>query len=261
MVAITSRRLIHNLNEIRRLESDYFVRLGKGPFKTVEVCGSELNALALHYKKHVGSRRVGMGSGTCREIADYFNSIAEAMDQLFQCIQDQPPGIENIFRTYEHGHAAWTLDDFKRSSDSNNLVMQLWHDGHASDWFLPEPPVRAEVEGTNGDARPVPVNRLDELDHLAGLMRHLAGIYQGLQNRREGQPEARKPSFDEKDAPVFNLAELIRKQARPGLHTIEIATSIHEWATGDLHPPKVRFQAAYQFWKERPRPPTARPRP
>jgi hypothetical protein len=260
MVALTSRRLIHNLNEIRLLESDYFVRLGKGPFKTAKVCGSELNALALHYKKHVGSRRLGMGSGTCREIADHFNRVAEAMDHLFECIQVQPPGIQTIFKTYEHGHAAWSLDGCKRSSDAKNIVMQLWHDGHASDWFLPEPPP-AEAEGTILGVRPIPLNRLDELNHLAGLMRQLSDIYLGLQDQQRNQPVSRIPFYDEKDALVFNLAELIRKQARPGLHTVEIATSIHAWATGDLNPPQARFQAAYQNWKERPRPATSRSRP
>ena len=253
MVAITSRRLIHNLNELHRLEKDYFVRLGQGPFKTVKVCGTELNTLALHYKKHVGSRRVGMEGSTCREIADHFGGIAEAMDQLVECIQDQPAGIHHIFNTYQHGHAAWSMDGCKRSADANNAIRQLWQDGHAADWFLPQLSA-AGAENSDSGTRQVPGNRLEELNHLAGLMRRLADIYQGLQSQQGSQKENGKLCYDEKDALVFNLAELIRKQARPVLHTVDIATSIHEWATGDLNPPQARFQAAYQIWKNRPQP-------
>jgi hypothetical protein len=247
MVAVSSRRLIHNLNEIRRLETDHFVRLDRGEAKTVHACGGELKALALHYKHHVGSRRLGIERRTCQDMEEHFRSVAEAMESLHACILDQPPGLRNLFRTYEQGHASWTVEGPHRSSDANHEIMQLWHDGHASEWFLAEPAGSSEPV----DDRPIPGNRLEELAHLAGLMRHLASIYQGLQ---EGQGGSQEPPFDEKDALVANLAELIKKKARPVLHTVGIAASIHEWATGEVNPQQVRFMAAYQAWKIRPRP-------
>jgi len=249
MVAVTSRRLIHNLNEIKRLETHHFVRLGQGVTKTVKVCGGELKALALHYKTYVGSQRVGIERETCKDIEDHFTAIAEAMEHLRACIQDQPTGIRHIYDTYQHGHAAWSLDGAQRSSEANNVIMQLWHDGHADQWFLPEP---APAPGDDPGARSVPGNRLEELDHLGGLMRRLAATYQNLQGRVDSPGSGPTAFYDEKDALVFNLAELIRKKARPVLHTVDIATSIHEWATGDPNPQQGRFQSAYQAWKNRP---------
>ncbi len=258
MVAITSRRLVHNLNEIKRLERNHFVRLGQGATKTVQACGVELDALALHYKKYVGSRRVGIESRTCKEIEDHFSSIADAMEHLHACIQAQPTGMHLIYDTYEHGHAAWSLDGCKRSADANNVIMQLWHDGQAAQWFLPESPVAPAAEAPDPGAVPLPGNRLEELNHLAHLMRRLSGIYQGLQDPQATADENGRPLFDEKDALVFSLAELIKKKARPVLHAVDIATSIHEWATGDLNPEPARFQAAYQTWKNRPIPESKR---
>jgi hypothetical protein len=254
MVAVSSRRLIHNLNEISRLENDHFVRLGQGETKTVHACGGELKSLALHYKHHVGSRRVGIERESCREMEDHFQSVAEAMEQLHARILDQPPGLRNLYRTYEQGHAAWSTEGPRRSSDANHAIMQLWHDGHASEWFLADPSdLVVALEASDG--RPVPGNRLEELVHLAGLMRRLASIYQALHQGARGGPE---PPFDEKDALVSNLAELIRRNARPVLHTVGIATSIHAWATGDVNPQQARFMAAYQAWKIRPRPESRR---
>lgn len=254
MVAVTSRALIHNLNEIRRLERNHFVRLGQGESKTVQACGVELNALALHYKKYVGSRRIGIEVDTCREVEDYFTNIAEAMDYLSECIQGQPVGLHLIFDTYEHGHAAWSQDGCKRSADANNVIMQLWHDGHAAQWFLPDSSAAMEPGGGSPEAKTVPGNRLDELIHMAKLMRRLSGIYQGLREQQGFQDELKQRLYDEKDALVFNLADLIKKKARPVLHVVDIATSIHEWATGDLNPEQARFQAAYRTWKNRPIP-------
>lgn len=252
MVAITSRRLIHNLNELKRLEKNHFVRLGLGETKTVKACGVELDALALHYRKFVGSRRVGLEDRTCREIEDHFSSIADAMENLLACIQAQPSGLHLIYDTYEHGHAAWSLDGCQRSADANNVIMQLWHDGHAAQWFLPEPPPARALAESAPDPGAIPGNRQEELVHLANLMRRLSGIYRSLQDSQTSLDGNGRLHFDEKDALVFNLAELIRKKARPGLHAVGIATSIHEWATGDLSPEPARFQAAYQAWKNRP---------
>jgi len=254
MVAITSRAQIHNLNEIKRLENNHFVRLGQGETKTVKVCGGELNALALHYKKFVGSRRIGIDIRTCKEIEDHFLNIAEAMEYLHECIKDQPVGLHLILNTYEHGHAAWSLDGCKRSADANNVIMQLWHDGHATQWLLPDNPAAMETDGGSPDAKPVPGNRLDELIHLSKLMHRLSKTYQGLREQQGFQDELEQRPYDEKDALVFNLAELIKKKARPVLHVVDIATSIHEWATGDLNPEQTRFRAAYQTWKSRPVP-------
>jgi len=250
MVGITSRRLIHNLNEIKRLETHHFTRLGQGEAKTVKVCGGELNALALHYMKFVGSRRVGIDTRTCQEVEEHFRNIAEAMEHLHACLLDQPVGIQHIYNTYEHGHAAWSLDGHQRSTEANNVIMQLWHDGHAAEWFMPAL-AAAQVEGEDPGTNLVPQNRQDELVHLAGLMRRLSGIYQGLQGIEKRDP---KLTFDEKDALVFNLAELIRQKARPALHSVDIATSIHVWATGDLNPEPTRFVGAYRAWKNRPVP-------
>jgi len=254
MVAVTSRRLIHNLNELKRLENNHFVRLGQSETKTVKVCGGELNALALHYKKYVGSQRVGIDSSTCKDIGDHFNTVAEAMEHLHECIQDQPTGLHLIYNTYEHGHAAWSLDGCKRSAEAKNVIMQLWHDGNAAQWFLPEVAAALTLEDQSPGAQPVPGNRLDELVHLANLLRRLSGIYHGLEDHQELPEGPRRPLFDGKDALVFNLAELIKKKARPVLHVVDIATSIHEWATGDLNPEPARFHAAYQTWKNRPYP-------
>ena len=248
MVGVTSRRLIHNLNEIKRLETHHFTRLGLGEAKTVQVCGGELNALALHYMKFVGSRRVGIDTRTCREIEEHFTAVAEAMEHLHACLANPPKGIQHIYNTYEHGHAAWSLDGHQRSTEANNVIMQLWHDGHAADWFLPALAAASPEDGEL-DTSLVPQNRQDELVHLAGMMRRLSGIYQGLQGLERGDP---KLSFDEKDALVFNLAELIRQKARPALHSVDIATSIHVWATGDLNPEPARFVGAYRTWKNRP---------
>jgi hypothetical protein len=163
-------------------------------------------------------------------------------------------GIHLIYDTYEHGHAAWSLDGGKRSAEANNVIMQLWHDGHAAQWLLPEAPVSGAEGAENPGARMVPGNRLDELVHLAGLMRRLSGVYQGLHDQQEPREVPGGPQLDEKDALVFNLAELIKKKARPVLHVVDIATSIHEWATGDPNPEQARFQAAYRTWKNRPLP-------
>lgn len=238
----TSRRLIHNLNELRRLQVDYFVRLGQGESRTVLACGSELEALALHYRQYVGNWRLGMDPATCGRVAQHFSEVADAMEQLQRCLREQPEGIQHIYQTYQNGHAAWSQDGVKRALDANHLIAQLWRDGHAADWFLP---VAAGAEQ--------PGSRREELVHLAGLMRRLAGIYQSLQGLRDDPEAPEAPRFDEKDALVMNLANLIRKKARPALHTVHIATSIHAWATGDLSPSPARFQAAYQSWKNRPR--------
>jgi hypothetical protein len=251
MVAITSRIVIHDLNELQRLEKNHFGRLGQSETKTVKVCGGELNALALHYKKHVGSRRVGIDRKTCKEIEDHFSNIAEAMDYLHECIQDQPTGIHHIFNTYEHGHASWSLDGYKRPADANNVIMQLWHDGHASQWFLPGPVVAVEPESGSPSVKPVPENRMDELVHLANLMRKLSTIYRGLQDHSGAQDSHQRLLYDEKDALVVNLAGLVKGKARPVLHVVDIATLIHEWATGDPIPQHARFRDAYRAWKTR----------
>ncbi len=252
MVAITSRSVIHNLNEIKRLEKNYFDRLGQSEAKTIKVCGPELNALALHYKRYVASRRLGMDEMTCVEIENYFNNIATAMDNLLGCIKDKPMAIHHIYNSYEHGHTSWSLNGCKRSSDMNNVIMQLWHDGNASHWFLPKKHAALGDESGNTSVKPIAENRQDELIHLIKLMRRLSKIYQGLKNKRGSQGVDGILPFDEKDALVFNLAELVKKKARPVLHVIDIATSIHEWATGDPNPQHVRFLAAYKTWKDRP---------
>jgi len=83
-------------------------------------------------------------------------------------------------------------------------------------------------------------------------MRKVAAIYQGLRDQQGPPNDVRKAPFDEKDALVFNLADLIKKKVRPVLHTVDIASSIHEWATGELNPERDRFRTAYQGWKNRP---------
>lgn len=259
MVATPSRRLIHNLNEITRLETRHFVRLGQGEAKTATACGGELKALALHYKTYLGSRRLGPGARAYREIEAYFGRVAQAMDQLRACLQEQPRSLKLLLDTYEHGHSAWARDGSRRAEDANNAIMQLWQDSHAARWFAAPSP------GEDGPGA-APDNRQEELMQLAGLMRRLSGIYRGLQEqpqaqreasgeaRREASGEAPRQAFDEKDALVFNLAELIKKKARPVLHTVGIAASIHEWATGEQHSQQARFQAAFQAWKNRPDP-------
>ncbi|MBI1753582.1 MAG: hypothetical protein HY014_15905 [Acidobacteria bacterium] len=247
MVAFPSRRLIHNLNEIKRLETRHFVRLGQGEAKTATVCGGELKALALHYKTYLGSRRLGLDAKAYRDIEAYFGCVAQAMDQLRACLQDQPRSLKRLLDTYEHGHSAWTRDGSRRAVDANNTIMQLWQDSHAAGWF-------AAPSSGEGEPGAAPENRQEELMRLASLMRHLSGIYHGLQEQPQAQREEPRPAFDEKDALVFNLAELIKKKARPVLHTVGIAASIHEWATGDQHSQQARFQAAYQTWKSRPDP-------
>lgn len=252
MVAITSRSLVHNSNEVRRLEKTYADRLDQGELRTVRACGSELNTLALHYKKYTASRRVGIESMTCREIENHFNNIAAAMEHLFECIDDQPAAIHSIFHSYEHGHTSWSLDGCKRSSDVNNVIMQLWHDGNASHWFLPKPQATPRVGSDEAESRSVPENRPEELLHLAKLMRRLAKTYQKLKTQRGYQDLDGDGIFDEKDALVFNLAELLKRKARPVLHVVGIAALIHEWATGDPSPQHLRFMAAYKTWKNRP---------
>ncbi|WLT30979.1 hypothetical protein [Geothrix sp. PMB-07] len=252
MVAIPSRRLIHNLNEIQRLETRHFVRLGQGEAKTATVCGGELKALALHYKTYLGSRRLGLDARAYQDIEAYFGRVAQAMDQLLDCLQDQPRGLRLVLDTYEHGHSAWTLDGSRRTVDANNAIRQLWQDGHAAEWFLT--PSSCEGEPVAGVSGRGPENRQEELRHLTNLMHRLSGIYRGLQEQPQARRDEARPPFDEKDALVFNLAELIKKKARPVLHTVGIATLIHEWATGDQHPQQARFQAAYQSWKNRPDP-------
>lgn len=253
MVSVTSRALIHNLNEIKRLEKNHFARLGQGETKTVLICGNELNALALHYKRHVGSRRIGIEADTCQDIERYCSTVAEAMEGLLEAIRDQPVGLPLLFDTYEHGHAAWSLDGAKRSADANNVMMQLWHDGQAAQWLLSSGP-EAGAPAPGANANPVNGNRLEELVHLADLMRKVAAIYQALRDQQGSQNDYRKPLFDEKDALVFHLADLIKKKVRPVLHTVDIASSIHEWATGELNPERDRFRVAYQSWKNRPLP-------
>ena len=208
------------------------------------ICGHELNALALHYKRHVGSRRIGVEMDTCQEIERYCTSVAAAMDALHEAIRDQPVGLPLLFDTYEHGHTAWSMDGCKRSADANNVMMQLWHDSQAAQWLLP---------GNAGDKTGAG-SRLEELVHMPDLMRKVAAIYQGLRDQQDSQNHVKKPPFDEKDALVFNLADLIKKKVRPVLHTVDIASSIHEWATGELNPKRDRFRAAYQGWKNRPLP-------
>ncbi len=254
MVALTSRSLIHNLNEIRRLEKNHFHRLGQGETKTVKACGSELESLALHYKTYVGSQRVGIDGGTSKTLEAYFSQVAEAMEHLEACLRHHPAGIHLIYDTYEHGHAAWSLDGGRRSADMNNVIMQLWHEGHAAQWFLPTGPDPSEGEAADPSAWPAQGSRAEELIQMSALMRRLAKVYAGLQAHRGFLNGSDQPGYDEKDALVFNLAELIKKKARPVLHTVEISTSIHEWATGDLNPPQARFLAAYQTWKNRPLP-------
>jgi hypothetical protein len=180
MAAITSRSVIHNLNELERLEKRYFVRLEPSATKTVKACGHELRSLALYYKKYVVSRRVGIDTMTCEEIEHYFNNIASAMDHLLGCIRNPPLAIHHIYHSYEHGHAAWSLDGGKRSSDVNNLIMQSWHDGHVGSWFLTKNAAKAGTDNDNADAKAMPENRLCELDHLAQLMRRLSKTYQEL---------------------------------------------------------------------------------
>ena len=58
--------------------------------------------------------------------------------------------------------------------------------------------------------------------------------------------------YDEKDALIYNLAELFKKKARPVLHVVDIAALIHEWATGDPNPQQAQFMVAYKTWKNRP---------
>ena len=252
MVAVTSRSLIHNLNEIKRLEKNYFDRLGKNETKTIKVCGPELNALALYYKNYVASRRLGIDEMTCREIENYFNNIATAMNNLLECINDRPMEIHHIYNSYEHGHTSWSLDGCRRSSDINNVIMQLWHDGNAPYWFLPEKHPALGTGDGSVNARAIPENRLDELVNLVKLMRRLSQIYQGLKNRHSSHIGDKNIPFDEKDALVFNVAELVKKKARPVLHAIDISTLIHEWATGEPNPQQARFVAAYMKWKNRP---------
>ncbi len=252
MPAITSRSLIHNLNDIKRLEKDYFDRLGQSQTKTIKVCGHELNSLALHYKKFVASRRVGIDEMTCKEIENYFNNIATAMNNLLECIQDQPMEIYHIYNSYEHGHTSWSLSGSKRSSDINNIIMQLWHDGNASSWFLPQKHAALDIGNESASARSVHGNRIDELVHLANLMRRLSNIYQRLKNKHHSLEGNKIILYDEKDALIINLAELLKKKARPVLHVVDIATSIHEWATGDPNPQQALFTAAYKKWKNRP---------
>jgi hypothetical protein len=252
MVAVTSRSMVHNLNELKRLERNHFDHLGESEAKTVKACGHELNTLALHYKKHIASRRVGIDSMTCKEVESYFNKIAMAMEHLFDCIQEPPMAIHDIYHTYEHGHALWSLDGGKRASDANNVITQGWHDGNAAQWFLPKPLAAPPTgDGSNG-AQAAPENRLEELAHLAKLMRRLSKIYQGLGNQGGAQEETRSILYDEKDALVFNLAELFKKKARPVRHAVDIATMIHQWASGDPNPQHFRFMAAYRTWKTRP---------
>jgi hypothetical protein len=252
MVAITSRSLVHNLNEIKRLEKNYFNRLGQSEANTVKACGHELNALALHYKKYVTSRRLGIDSMTCKEIENYFDNIATAMDYLLECIKDRPMAIHDIYNSYEHGHTSWSHDGYKRSSDTNNVIMQLWHDSYATHWLLPKR--SAVLNAGNGitETKQTPENRLDELALLTKLMRRLSKTYQGLKTQRGSQADEKALPYDEKDALIYNLAELFKKKARPVLHVVDIATLIHEWATGDPNPQQAQFMAAYKTWKNRP---------
>lgn len=249
-MAALSRRLMHNLNELRRLQSDYFTRLGRVEVTTVQACGTELDALALYYKGYVGAHRVGPDPATCRELEQHFSQVAEAMEHLRHCLRNQPAGIQAIYQSYQAGHTPWSLDGAQRASDVNHLIAQLWREGRAAAWFLPPEPAEAATPEAEAPAD----DRLGELRVLAGLMRRLAGIYDGLAGPEPfgGDPQA--PRFDERDALVSNLADLIRKKARPGLHAVGIATSIHAWATGDLNPSPARFQDAYQGWKARHRP-------
>jgi hypothetical protein len=250
-MAALSRRLVHNLNELRRLQNDHFVRLGQGEARTVQVCGTELDLLALHYRRYVGSWRVGPEAGTCQEVVRHFSRIAEAMEHLQGCLKEAPDWMRQVYQTYQDGHAAWSLEGDRRTSDANHLIAQLWREGHAAAWFLPDRAgAEVETQTLRGEAR----NRAEELERLAGLMRRLAGIYQALQGPSTQEEGGGRGGFDEKDALVANLADLIRKKARPVLHTVDIATAIHAWATGDVNPSPGRFQAAYQTWKNRPEP-------
>ncbi|MDP1830941.1 MAG: hypothetical protein Q8K67_02695 [Geothrix sp.] len=183
MVAITSRSLIHNLNEIKRLEKNHFGRLGQSETKTVKACSHELKALALYYKKYVASRRLGIDILMCEEIENYFNNIATAMDHLRECINDQPMAIHTIYDTYEHGHTSWSLDGGKRSSDINNVIMQLWHDGNAADWFLSKNATPMDINDDSLSSKQIAKTRQDELITLAQLMHKLSFIYQGLKEQ------------------------------------------------------------------------------
>jgi hypothetical protein len=251
MVESSPRRAVHNSNEIKRLEKNYFDRLGHSETKTIKICGHELNALALYYKNYVSSRRLGIEAMTCGEIENYFDDIAAAMDNLLSCIRDPPMAIHHIYNSYEHGHASWSMDGCKRSSDVNNVIMQLWHDGNAACWFLPKKSITGGEENGSNNIGSIPEHRLDELIHLARLMRRLSKIYQELKNQRGSLDGDKNAPYDEKDALVFNLAELFKKKARPVLHVIDIATLIHEWATGDPNPQQARFKASYKMWKNR----------
>ncbi len=247
MVGITSRSLIHNLNELQRLEKHYFSRLGRTEAKTIQVCGHEFHALALHYKKYVASWRLGIDTMTCEEIERYFEDVATVMEDLLDRIRHPPVAIHQIYDTYEHGHATWTLDGSRRSSDVNNVIMQLWQDGHAGSWFLAK-----ETGPSSTEDGASPESRLDELNHLAKLLRRLSKTYQGLKDQPGSHHGHRSMPYDEKDALVFNLAELLKRKARPVSHVIDIATLVHAWATGDPNPQQARFQAAFKKWKNRP---------
>lgn len=248
MVGPTSRRLIHSLNELKRLERHHFAGLAAGEAKTAQTCGPELRDLALHYRTFVSARRLGPEARTCGEIAAHFRAVAEAMAHLHGCLSQPPPGLRTLLDTYQHGHAAWTLDGSRRAGDVDHAVMQLWRDGQAAAWFLPEPP----APGLAGSAP----NRQDELATLGALMAQLAEVYQRLETLA---PRGRETPGEAKEALVFSLADLIRRKARPVLHTVGIATRIHQWATGDPNPAPDPFQAAYRTWKQRPR--SGDPRP
>lgn len=245
MVGPTSRRLIHRLNELKRLERNHFARLVDAEAKTAQRCGSELRDLALHYRAFVSARRLGLEARTCGELAAHFRSVAEAMAHLQGCLSHPPPGLTHILETYEHGHAAWTLDGHRRASDVDHAIMQLWRDGQAAAWFLP-----AAGADSPTDRAPNPPIRQAELETLGHLMGQLAEVYQRLESLA---PLGRETPGEAKQALVFSLADLIRRKARPALHTVGIATSIHQWATGDPSPEPGPFLSAYQSWKQRPR--------
>jgi hypothetical protein len=83
-------------------------------------------------------------------------------------------------------------------------------------------------------------------------MRRLSKTYQELKEQQGSMDSHKNKLYDEKDALVFNLAELVKKKARPVSHVIDIATMTHEWATGDPNSQQARFLVAFKKWKDRP---------
>jgi hypothetical protein len=206
----------------------------------------------MYYRNYITSSRVGLDAKTCREIERYFANIATAMDELLSAIIDPPLAAQVIFKGYEHAHASWSMDWGKPSQSTNDVMMQLWHHGNAGSWFLSEENTPWDPGDGSQPARKAVEYRVDELVHLAKLMRRLSQTYQGMTDQQASQTSLKIPAFDEKDALVFNLADLVKKKGRSVQHVVGIATAIHEWATGDPTLQLAQFKVAFRKWKNRP---------